>query len=639
MLILGVYINMSYTAKDLENQVRGDTWYFTFIARDASNASLDITGNEYWFTLKASQDDTDANAAIQLGPFIPEYADAIQGKINVIVQPDVTTVAPQSYYYDLQEVTPGGKVTTLLLGKIKVVKDVTRSTGFVGNSTVLPEPIGIKVGELTKDMTGFVSRDTSTLSFTSDATSATVTFTPVSDTYVYYRGNEFILTNSLSVSLDVNTLGGRYIRFDPVSEALVEVIGHPSILDDTLVAYVYLSYDAVDGYYAVIFGDERHSAERDTTWHRYQHLNVGALLRNGGTASATLLDQDILSMYVADATIMDEDLEHVITHSATPSNPYEQILRNEADLEVLYYGQNNAYEVFSGNSPLNPWAVNGRAYYNAIDGNGLGSLELAANGGFVAYWLVATNDSRSPMKLVMGTSSYATEKDALAETFIDFATPLPFPEMVPLYRIVLETKDNYTNGVVIVALQQLDNTLSSWENSTSVNSHSELTDLNASDSHPISAITGLQAALDGKVDDSQVLTNVPENALFTDTVYDDTALASRVSALENATVSRSIGIIAVEKSTTIVDGTDILGAIEVPYDAVITEIRAKTATGTCDVTFNNAGASIGVVSATDLGVSNTTLGNNTMSVWDDLTIDISNASGTGLAITIKFTEA
>ena len=35
--------------------------------------------------------------------------------------------------------------------------------------------------------------------------------------------------------------------------------------------------------------------------------------------------------------------------------------------------------------------------------------------------------------------------------------------------------------------------------------------------HAISVITGLQTALDGKVDDSQVLTNVPSSALFTDT--------------------------------------------------------------------------------------------------------------------------
>ena len=37
--------------------------------------------------------------------------------------------------------------------------------------------------------------------------------------------------------------------------------------------------------------------------------------------------------------------------------------------------------------------------------------------------------------------------------------------------------------------------------------------------HSISFITGLQTALDGKVDDSQVLTDVPSGAVFTDTTY------------------------------------------------------------------------------------------------------------------------
>lgn len=37
--------------------------------------------------------------------------------------------------------------------------------------------------------------------------------------------------------------------------------------------------------------------------------------------------------------------------------------------------------------------------------------------------------------------------------------------------------------------------------------------------HSISEVSGLQTALDGKVDDSQVLTDVPAGAVFTDTVY------------------------------------------------------------------------------------------------------------------------
>lgn len=43
----------------------------------------------------------------------------------------------------------------------------------------------------------------------------------------------------------------------------------------------------------------------------------------------------------------------------------------------------------------------------------------------------------------------------------------------------------------------------------------------------IDDIDGLQTALDGKVDDPQVLTDVPLNALFTDTTY------SNVSELTN----------------------------------------------------------------------------------------------------------
>ncbi len=48
--------------------------------------------------------------------------------------------------------------------------------------------------------------------------------------------------------------------------------------------------------------------------------------------------------------------------------------------------------------------------------------------------------------------------------------------------------------------------------------------------HVISDITNLQTALDGKVDDSQVLTDVPSGALFTDTVYDDTTIQAEVDS-------------------------------------------------------------------------------------------------------------
>ena len=70
---------------------------------------------------------------------------------------------------------------------------------------------------------------------------------------------------------------------------------------------------------------------------------------------------------------------------------------------------------------------------------------------------------------------------------------------------------------------QIDKTVSSLANLTT-RSYTDLQNIPntfepSAHTHIISNITGLQGALDGKVDDAQVLTNVPLNALFTDTIY------------------------------------------------------------------------------------------------------------------------
>ena len=58
-------------------------------------------------------------------------------------------------------------------------------------------------------------------------------------------------------------------------------------------------------------------------------------------------------------------------------------------------------------------------------------------------------------------------------------------------------------------------------------------------SQGISTVTGLQDALDSKVDNDRVLTNVPENAKFTDTLYDDTALQQAVSNLNQSKADKT----------------------------------------------------------------------------------------------------
>lgn len=117
---------MSYTKKDLAPLVRGDDWTLKLVLT-SEGAVLDITGYTFWFTLKANIDDADPGdlqvTATSVSP------DAENG-ILYITAPKAQTaaLAPLSYNYDIQQVDGSGNVQTLLIGKVRVEKDVTRST-------------------------------------------------------------------------------------------------------------------------------------------------------------------------------------------------------------------------------------------------------------------------------------------------------------------------------------------------------------------------------------------------------------------------------------------------------------------------------------------------------------------------------
>lgn len=127
---------MSYKALDLPDQVRGDTWKFTFVFKDTNNAAIDITGLQYWFTVKESRDDSDGLAGVQVGPFVADAADALIGQLDLTISPVQTEdLDPKTYYYDLQEVNASNEVSTLLLGRVKVKQDVTLNADYSTDGT------------------------------------------------------------------------------------------------------------------------------------------------------------------------------------------------------------------------------------------------------------------------------------------------------------------------------------------------------------------------------------------------------------------------------------------------------------------------------------------------------------------------
>ena len=121
---------MSYTQRDLSPLVRGDDWTLKLVLT-SDNSVLDITGYTFWFTLKANVDDADPGALqVTATPDTSgNPSEASQGILYIRASRTLTdTLQTQNYNYDVQQVDGSGNVQTLLIGKVKVVRDVTRST-------------------------------------------------------------------------------------------------------------------------------------------------------------------------------------------------------------------------------------------------------------------------------------------------------------------------------------------------------------------------------------------------------------------------------------------------------------------------------------------------------------------------------
>ena len=134
---------MSYLQQDLVSQARGDTWNLQFNMQDVNGNALDVTGNQYWFTLKSDISLTDPQAELQYGPVAVPAGEASQGIVKITINGvDTNSLTPATYNYDLQEVESDGTINTLLIGKIRVKADVTRTAEYSGSATVTTSSAG-----------------------------------------------------------------------------------------------------------------------------------------------------------------------------------------------------------------------------------------------------------------------------------------------------------------------------------------------------------------------------------------------------------------------------------------------------------------------------------------------------------------
>lgn len=118
---------MAYTAKDLNPLVRGDDWKIKLnITEDGS--IVNITGYTYWLTLKSDIDSVDPGQ-LQVST-VASGANAVNGIVYITIPHTSTNITAQTYNYDVQQADTSSPIiiSTILLGKVKVVKDVTRTS-------------------------------------------------------------------------------------------------------------------------------------------------------------------------------------------------------------------------------------------------------------------------------------------------------------------------------------------------------------------------------------------------------------------------------------------------------------------------------------------------------------------------------
>lgn len=294
--------------------------------------------------------------------------------------------------------------------------------------------------------TGFPNRDDSNIIF--DPSNRRFTITPTFDSYKYYRGGiEVEVFSDHSVIID-DVSGTHFIYFDRNTGILTST----PTFDISLIrshAYVAFVHWNEPDQNAVLIGDERHGITMDGATHEYLHFVNGAvyifgLLPTVNVDASGDLDSSAY-VDVGNGQIRDEDIVHDI------KNASPQIISPIAEIPVLYrIGSDEWYISSVDQFPL---------LYNGKDGwigtlpawnefvGGSWKLTEVSNNNFFFMHLVATNDIRYPLVMLMGTNQYVSIGQARNDSEVEFLTlnNMPFQEMTPIATFIYQASTSYLN--------------------------------------------------------------------------------------------------------------------------------------------------------------------------------------------------
>lgn len=315
---------------------------------------------------------------------------------------------------------------------------------------------------ITKAARGISDRADTTLSF--DAGTRTFTIAPVSGAFDYWiHGRRYVKSAAESIVI-ADTSGAHWIYYDGATLSEIVDPDHDEmddlIINQVRVALVY--WNATDGA-DPISADERHGTVMSGASQEWMHDLFGMVWHEGLDISGYALDTDSdagVSFELTNGMVHDEDVEHDIVDGAPGTQYAQQLSGGNAEVPILYRDDVDGSWTEDPATDL-PWkrAGAGRLAYNKDDGDGTWSQVEVTDNRFVIATIVATNDWKEPVKVVQGQAEYTSQLTAIDEANAEQTAwgDMPTPELTPLYRLVMRTKDTFggTNKCKIVSITDL----------------------------------------------------------------------------------------------------------------------------------------------------------------------------------------
>lgn len=103
--------------------IRGDSVTLPVTFKNSDGSAINLTGSTVFFTVKASDSDSDDNAKIKKS--VTVHTSPTEGKTTIELSTTDTNLSAGIYLYDIQIVDSLGKVSSVRADKLEVIKDIT----------------------------------------------------------------------------------------------------------------------------------------------------------------------------------------------------------------------------------------------------------------------------------------------------------------------------------------------------------------------------------------------------------------------------------------------------------------------------------------------------------------------------------